>query len=276
MRRCPNCGSDDIDLVERLRAPAMILRCESCGTTWQHGEEPEVVEPGQTRDQRLRGRFPTADDISNAVWAMLRESATSTAYGKTREGDKAFKERYHVLFAKERISHLTVDDFVTFYTTPAYADIGPAVMAIRTQMAEYGEDDYTAGVREAIEYLLYSEKGSLEQRFTDLVEGKRSPALPGLKESILTKVLCAADPDRFFPLLVYDSPDGSGKRQIAEAVLGLALPPRDRSDWTIGRLAIWSNDLFVEIAHLLDISDLQRAGEMIWWLWVQARDTRES
>ncbi|MQB01443.1 MAG: hypothetical protein GEU78_14320 [Actinobacteria bacterium] len=107
-----------------------------------------------------------------------------------------------------------------------------------------GPEEFISKVRAAIEYLLYSERGTLANRFTDLVDGKRSPAVTGIKEAILNKVLVAALPEDVFPLLKYDS--ASGKWQITKAVFDINLPSRNLTHWTSGRLAIWSSDLFVE------------------------------
>lgn len=109
---------------------------------------------------------------------------------------------------------------------------------IEAMIDRIGPDAFLEQVRSALAYLLFEEHRSLEQRLTDLIDGQASPAVKGVREAILTKVLAAAWPDRIFPALVYDSEEGAGKRQLAHALLGLSLPARDGSDWTIGRLAI--------------------------------------
>jgi hypothetical protein len=126
------------------------------------------------------------------------------------------------------------------------ANVGPARFAAETTLKELGPGEFLEKVQAALEYLLFDEQRSLEQRLTDLFDGHRSPAVKGVREAILTKVLAAAWPERIFPALVYDSEDGSGKCQLADVLLGLTLPPKDQSNWTIGRLAIWSNDFFVD------------------------------
>ena len=71
--------------------------------------------------------------------------------------------------------------------------------------------------------------------------------MTGFKESLLTRVLCVVEPDRYLPILTYSTPAG-GKREIAQLVYGLELPEAARVQWTIGRLMMWSNDLLVDLA----------------------------
>jgi hypothetical protein len=160
-----------------------------------------------------------------------------------------------------------VRDFERFFVSDELANVGPARFAAETTLNELGPELFHERVQAALEYLLFDERRSIEQRLTDLVDGKSSPAVKGVREAILTKVLAAAWPERIFPALVYDSQDGSGKRQVAEALFGLSLPSRDGTNWTIGRLAIWSNDLFVDAAHRLGFESIPPAADFIWGLW---------
>lgn len=277
MRTCPRCSSSDLDRVERLGGDATILKCLTCGNQWQHGIPPEPAEAGLTQEQRLRAKFPTATDIDPSRWATLRSLAAEHGFAPDPD-EEAFKQHYQGVFQPESLSVMTLQDFMKFCGERGggeggFANIGPAQWAVEASLAEMGEEAFLNGVREAIEYLLYNDRRPLEQRFTDLVDGKRSPAMSGIREAVLTKVLVAAMPDQFFPLLVFDSPDGSGKRQIALAILGLTLPARDRAGWTIGRLAIWSNDLFVDVGRGLGFENLQAAGHFIWSRWNEHRRT---
>jgi len=71
--------------------------------------------------------------------------------------------------------------------------------------------------------------------------------MTGFKESLLTKVLCIMQPNRFLPLLTYSSAN-VGKKEIAELVYDLDLPDASRVQWTIGRLILWSNDVLLQLA----------------------------
>jgi hypothetical protein len=167
---------------------------------------------------------------------------------------------------------MRVEDFKRFFVSDELANVGSARFAAQATLKELGPEEFLEKVREALEYLLFDDRRPLEKRMTDLVDGRSSPAVKGVREAILTKVMAAAMPDRIFPALVYDSEDGSGKRQVADALFGLALPPRDRTNWTIGRLAIWSNDLFVDVIHELGFQDLPSAADFVWGLWGRYRN----
>jgi hypothetical protein len=189
------------------------------------------------------------------------------------EHQEKFRAHYRELFSdKQHLSRMTLEEFTRFFTSDELANVGPARFAAESTLKELGPAEFLEKSRAALEYLLFEERRSLEERLTDLVDGHRSPALKGVREAILTKVLAAAWPERVFPALVYDSKDGSGKRQVADALLGLPLPAKDRSGWTIGRLAVWSNDLFVDLARILEFQDLHTAADFIWWLWKRHQD----
>ncbi len=86
--------------------------------------------------------------------------------------------------------------------------------------------------------------------------------MTGFRESLLTKVLCIVEPERFLPILIYSSEAG-GKRQSAESVFGRSLPPAAKTSMTRGRLACWSNDLLVR-APGDGFVDLQHASSFLW------------
>ena len=64
--------------------------------------------------------------------------------------------------------------------------------------------------------------------FTQLVDGKKGLGLPSFKESLLTKVLCIVEPERFLPVLKYTAAT-EGKKEIAKLVFDLDLPPAEKS-----------------------------------------------
>jgi hypothetical protein len=273
MVRCPNCGGDDLELAERLDGDARIIRCNRCGYQWQRGQVPQHAIPGETNEGRLRAQFPTIDDVPSKRLQALQARINDPGQPKWSEHQVEFRTRYRTLFStRDHLGRMTAEDFRDFFISGELADAGPArFMAART-LKQLGADAFLEKVQAALEYLLFNEQRSLEQRLTDLIDGQAPPAVKGVREAILTKVLAAAWPEKIFPALVYDSEGGSGKRQVAEALLGLSLPPRDRSNWTIGRLAIWSNDLFVDLASVLGFQDLPRAADLVWWLWSRHRE----
>jgi hypothetical protein len=271
VRACPNCASNDLDLIQRLGGPAMVLRCVNCGHQWQHGEPPKAAEPGQTQEQRLRAKFPTAEDVSAERLAALEALAREDRHRHWAEEQGEFRHRFQTLFSPEGLPRLTPRDFYDFYRSERIANVGPASLVADRYVKEWGLEEYGERAIQAVEYLLLDGRRTLEQKLTDLIASRRPPAVPGIKEAILTKVLVVAMPDRMFPLLVYDSPGGSGKRQVARGVFDLDMPERDRTAWTIGRLIIWSNDLFLDVGRRLGFPDAHSAGDFVWWVWNQQR-----
>jgi hypothetical protein len=127
-----------------------------------------------------------------------------------------------------------------------------------------GPDRAAQKVRETIEYLLYGpESLRIEDRLTQLIDGKKVGFPSFNKEPLLTKVLCIVEPERFLPVVKY-SATTDGKKEIAKLVFDLDLPPAEKVAWTIGRLAIWSNDLLRSLVGN-DIPDLHHATQFLSW-----------
>ena len=111
-----------------------------------------------------------------------------------------------------------------------------------------GEDVAADRTRASISYLLRGPDAvPLEDRLTHLIEDHAGTGMPGFKEAVLTKVLCIIEPERFLPILTYATEE-TGKHDLTLAVYGLHLPKVDLTSMQIGRLAVWSNDLLLELA----------------------------
>ena len=76
-------------------------------------------------------------------------------------------------------------------------------------------------------------------------------------------MLCVVEPERFLPVLKYTAPT-DGKKEIAKLVFDLDLPAAEKVAWTIGRLAVWSNDLLRSLVGN-DIPDLHQATKFLAW-----------
>jgi hypothetical protein len=127
-----------------------------------------------------------------------------------------------------------------------------------------GADKAAQKVRDSIEYLLHGPDSlRLEDRLTQLIDGKKVGFPSFNKEPLLTKVLCVVEPDRFLPILKYSAPT-DGKKEIVKLVFELDLPPAEKVAWTIGRLAVWSNDLLRSLIGN-DMPDLQQATRFLAW-----------
>ena len=118
--------------------------------------------------------------------------------------------------------------------------------------------------RRPFQFLLHGPASlRLEDRLTQLIDGKKI-GLPSFnKEPLLTKVLCVVEPERFLPVLRYTAPT-DGKKEIAKLVFALDLPAAEKVAWTIGRVAVWSNDLLRSLVGN-DIPDLHQATRFLAW-----------
>lgn len=132
----------------------------------------------------------------------------------------------------------------------AWNDLGPEAAAER--------------VRNTVEYLLRGPASiRIEDRLTDLITGRKGMGMTGFRESLLTRVLCVVEPERFVPILTY-SGEGTGKRDITQAVFGLRIPKQDQVSMQIGRLVFWSNDLLNELLGE-GFKSRQHASAFLWW-----------
>ncbi len=171
--------------------------------------------------------------------------------------------RYQEIFSAAGLWACNPQDLKDF----ANNDIGarPGNMSVfNSAWNEMGEAAAAEQTRSTIEYLLRGpESIPLEDRLTHLIEGRNGMGMKGFKESLLTRVLCVVEPKSFLPILTY-SGEGTGKRDITEAVYGLRMPKQDQVTMQIGRLAVWSNDLLLELVGD-GFATRQHASSFLWW-----------
>ena len=263
---CPVCGSGDLTGVDKLADGRLVVRCIDCDHEWIRGESRPVQKaPVAATYESLRVAFPKADDVRPEV----RERVTRLIEAflqTTPDLDPRvppYRAKYQAVFSADGLPDADPEDLKAFANNAVIAH--PGNMSVFNEAWNaMGADKAAARLRTTIEYLLRGPEGTrLEDRFTELVEGRKGLGMTGFKESLLTRVLCIVEPDRFLPMLKYTTPSG-GKKEIASLVYGLELPPREKVSWTIGRLVTWSNDLLVE---LLDdtFADLSHAADFLWW-----------
>jgi hypothetical protein len=263
---CPKCNSEDITGTPQADS-RLLITCADCGHEWLRGEARR--DPGrpavQTIDS-LHAAFPTPRDVRFDV--RERVGTLIADYKLDHRGPVAevaeYRARYQELFSREGLPSASPEDLLDFATTDTIASAGN-MSGLNRAWKTQGPDKAAAKVRESIEYLLYGpESLRLEDRLTQLIEGKKGGGFPSFnKEPLLTKVLCVVEPERFLPVLKYSAPT-DGKKEIAKLVFELDLPPAEKVAWTIGRLAIWSNDLLRSLIGN-DIPDLQAATQFLAW-----------
>jgi hypothetical protein len=267
---CPTCGSEDINGTPQPDS-RLLIHCENCGHEWLRGEaRRDPGRPAVRTFDSLHADFPTAADVRPEVRerVALLESEfllERREVGPDVSGDlAAYRSRYAELFTREGLRTATPDQLLHFVNSPTVADPGN-MSGFNRAWKTAGPERAAGQVRATIEHLLFGpESLRLEDRFTQLVDGtKKGLGFPSFKESLLTKVLCVVEPDRFLPVVKYTAAAG-GKKELAKLVFELDLPPVEKGAWTIGRLAVWSNDLLRSLVGN-DIPDLQHAARFLQW-----------
>lgn len=262
---CPKCQSEDITGTAQPDSQ-ILIHCADCGHEWLRGEARR--DPGrpavQTIDS-LHAAFPTAADVRPDVRERveLLKAEFQLDRPQTDPGVGAFRERYQQLFSVEGLPDASPEQLLHFATSDTVASAGN-MSGLNRAWKTQGADAAALKVRESIEYLLHGPASlRLEDRLTQLIDGKKI-GLPSFnKEPLLTKVLCVVEPDRFLPVLRYTAPT-DGKKEIAKLVFDLDLPAAEKVAWTIGRVAVWSNDLLRSLVGN-DIPDLHQAVAFLAW-----------
>jgi hypothetical protein len=263
---CPNCNSEDINGTPQADS-RLLIHCNDCGHEWLRGEaRRDPGRPAVRTIDSLHAEFPTAaavrPDVRDRV-AMLQSEFLLDRPAPDPEVAE-YRARYQELFSRDGLPSASPEDLLTFAITNTIADPGN-MSGLNRAWKTQGADKAAAKVRESIDYLLYGpESLRLEDRLTQLIEGKKGLGFPSFnKEPLLTKVLCVVEPDRFLPVLKYSAAT-DGKKEIVKLVFELDLPPAEKVAWTIGRLAVWSNDLLRSLVGN-DIPDLQQAVQFLSW-----------
>jgi hypothetical protein len=262
---CPKCSSEDINGTPQADS-RLLIHCQDCGHEWLRGEaRRDPGRPAVRTIDSLHAEFPTTLDVRPDVRERVAMMASEYLVDH-REPDPEvarFREKYSALFSRDELSGASPDDLVEFATTDTLASAGN-MSGLNRAWKTQGADKAAQKVRESIEFLLHGpESLRLEDRLTQLVDGKKVGFPSFNKEPLLTKVLCVAEPQRFLPVLRYSAPT-DGKKEIVKLVFELDLPPAEKVAWTIGRLAVWSNDLLRSLVGN-DIPDLQQAAKFLAW-----------
>jgi hypothetical protein len=263
---CPTCSSEDIDGTPQPDS-RLLIHCNACGHEWLRGEaRRDPARPAVQTADSLQATFPTPADVRPDVRerVMLLTSEFLMERPEPDPAVEAYRVRYAELFTRDGLRTATPDQLLYFANSTTVADPGN-MSGFNRAWKTAGPDKAAAMVRDSIEYLLYGpESLRLEDRMTHLVDGsKKGLGFPSFKESLLTKVLCVVEPERFLPVVKYTAA-ASGKKELAKVVFELDLPPVEKSAWTIGRLAVWSNDLLRSLIGN-DVPDLQQAARFLQW-----------
>ncbi|SFE53977.1 hypothetical protein [Blastococcus tunisiensis] len=262
---CPKCNSEEINGTPQADS-RLLIHCDDCGNEWLRGEaRRDPGRPAVRTIDSLHAAFPTTLDVRPDVRervALLASEFQLEHRGPLPEHED-YRAKYQQLFSREGLPDATPEDLLEFAVTDTVAGAGNMSGLTRAWKTQ-GAEKAAQKVRDSIEFLLHGPDSlRLEDRLTQLVDGKKVGFPSFNKEPLLTKVLCVAEPDRFLPILTYSSPT-DGKKEIVKLVFELDLPPAEKVAWTIGRLAVWSNDLLRSLVGN-DIPDLHQAARFLAW-----------
>jgi hypothetical protein len=294
--RCTACGHHWL-LGAKPVSPRAVVAKPARSSPSRSPRSPGTRSPGATRSSGsasrpatvaspatpVVARFPTLDDVP--AEHLQRLAALKAAWPRQRPRPDPyaadFRRLHELVFSRAGLPHAEPGQLKDFVTSDVLALSGNTTSFAR-EWRRLGDRDASQRFRGAVEYLLRGESGEdeagpghtddppLEDRFTALAEQRSPYAMGGVRESVLMHVLAVARPERFLPLLTVDSgPGGEGKRDIARSVLGVEIPPVDRTRHTVGRVACGSNDLLVD-ALGAGFADLDDAAAFLLWAHAQA------
>lgn len=269
---CPECHEAAVEWVGTTDDAKTQLRCRLCNHEWLHGGGPRAVVAGAhvLSLAEARDRFPTPDDVPRG--ARKRFEQLKAEFLATRPEPRpevaVFWAKYQQVFSAAGLPLAEPSDLKLFANVTTGAN--PGNMSVFNRgWNDLGDVAAADQLRSVIDYLLRGpDDVSAEDRLEQLIDPNGTRGMRGFRESLLTKVLCVMQPDRFLPILTYTSPAG-GKREIAASVFGLDLPAPDATSWTRGRLIYWSNDLLATLAGD-GFADRQHASQCLWWAKDQA------
>jgi hypothetical protein len=263
---CPACDEAGATVAGFTEDARTELVCRRCDHRWIHGDAARTAPPRRLATfAEARQAFVAAAEVDAAQrerLAHLRGEFLARRPEPTPDVTN-YWARYQRIFSADGLPEASPADLKGFANHSVGA--GPGNMSVFNRAwNDAGDAAASAHLREAIEYLLRGPADvPLEDRLNRLIDPADPIGTTGFRESLLTKVLCVTQPERFLPILVYTSAAG-GKREIAKAVFGLDLPAPAATGMTRGRLVCWSNDLLVRLVGE-GFPSLQHASQFLWW-----------
>jgi hypothetical protein len=274
---CPLCvREDDIFLLRTLPDGRKEARCDDCDFTFVFGApvvpkaEPKatprrkpaaakVSKPSVAPIAVATRRFPTVEDVEPSALDhadQLKQQFLAMPYQPDPLVTSHWA-KFRWVFTADGLEKAAIFDLQRFAGDPTGVPTGETATFDKSWVL-LGENEGARRIRAMVNHLLRG-YGAIEDRFNDLAAGDFAQAMPGWGEAVLTKVLAVAEPDRFLPVVTY-----ADKSALALSVYGLELPVVDDTSMTLGRLAVWSNDLLVDLAGD-GFDDLHHVARFLRW-----------
>jgi hypothetical protein len=277
---CPLCvREDDVHLVRTLPDGRKEARCDDCDFVFVYGAPVEAKKPAAPRSRTstarvskpsvvpiavVAKRFPTIDDVElvdRQRAEVLKQQYLATVPYEADPLVAPHWTKYRWVFSADGLEKVAIADLKYFADSPIGVPTGDPTVFDKAWVL-LGELEAARRIRAVSQHLLRG-AGELEDRLTTLIDGSFAQSMPGWDEALLTKTLAVADPYRFLPVVTY-----ADKSTLARSVYGIELPVVDEASLTIGRLAVWSNDLLVSLAGD-GFDDLHHAAAFLRWASAQ-------
>ena len=194
---CPKCNSEDINGTPQADS-RLLIHCNDCGTEWLRGEaRRDPSRPAVRTIDSLHAAFPTPRDVRLDVRERV-DLLKAQFLLDHRENDpdvEKYRDRYQELFSREGLATRPAEDLYEFANSDTVGSAGN-MSGFNRAWKTQGPDKAAQKVRESIEFLLHGpESLRIEDRLTQLVDGKKVGFPSFNKEPLLTKVLCVVEPD---------------------------------------------------------------------------------
>lgn len=256
--KCERCGGENIELTSSMPDGRKRFRCSDCRHFWW-SKGGRRAAGGAHKD------FPRTEPLTPEEADVRFRSLLTRFRGEglgPSDDERAWRDRYRALFARDALEGAPAQDLRAFASARQVANPGP--MSVLTKSwDEMGDETAVSQMRRTLVHLLHGE-GALEDRATAVVEGRDGLGFAGFRETLTTKVLCVAEPERFIPIL--SAKGKSGKLPYLQHVFGVAAePPKDAS---VGHLIVWSNEQLAERLRG-EFPDLLDAAYFLRWTRTQ-------
>lgn len=273
---CPLCvREDDVRLIRTLEDGRKEARCDDCDFTFTYGSpvaatkvaaprrrlsSSRAVKPSVAPIASVVRRFPTADDVALVARQraeLLKQEFLATVPYAPNPLVAPHWTKYRWVFSADGLEKVAIADLKYFADSAIGVSTGDPTVFDKAWLL-LGEFEGARRIRAVTNQLLRG-SGEIADRLTALADGSFSQSMPGWDEALLTKTLAVADPLRFLPIVTY-----SDKKAIMQAVYGLELPIVDETTLTLGRVAVWSNDLLVDLTGE-GFDDLHHTASFLRW-----------
>ncbi len=176
------------------------------------------------------------------------------------------REEFAAYISEDAIPEPTWSNFQRIFNAGYYGGTGP--QSRLNAFISGADEEGLENLRRAVEHLLYSDEPP-QRCLDDVLEGEYK--VPGLGESVATKLLAVYFPEEFLPIFVTDGEKGK-IALMRHAALELE-PPEGLSR---GEMAVKTNDLLRERLEPYFGEDTFAMKEFLYWLyWAEEHADKE-